>query len=132
MPDSIHDYLQKDMECEGLLECLHGLTDLDRECFEYIAETDEPVSVDEIAEYVDRERTTAYRSVQRLLNAGVITKEQETYESGGYQHVYTLAELDDVSQDMQRMVNDWYAMVGQLITEFDDKYSAPATDSDET
>ncbi|MFB6129496.1 MAG: helix-turn-helix domain-containing protein [Salinigranum sp.] len=117
------EYLQSDMECEGLLECLHGLKHLDQECFMVLVEADESLTVDEIAEAVDRERSTAYRSVQRLLQSGFIQKRQVNYEHGGYYHVYRPTDPDEVADDMQRMLNDWYAKMGQLIQEFRNKYN---------
>jgi predicted transcriptional regulator len=110
------------MECEGLLECFHGLKQLDKECFQVLVQADEPLTVDEIAEIVDRERSTAYRSIQRLLQSGFIKKEQVNYEQGGYYHVYSPANAEQISDSMQRMLNDWYAKMGQLIQEFEDKY----------
>ncbi len=114
--------LQQDMECEGLLECFHGLKQLDRECFEVLVNAEGPLTVDEIADAVDRERSTAYRSVQRLLQTGFIQKEQINYEQGGYYHVYSPTDPSQITDDMQRMLNDWYAMMGQLIHEFEAKY----------
>jgi len=122
MASSMVEYLQSDMECEGLLECLHGLKQLDRRCFEVLVETDDHLTVDEVAEAVERERSTAYRSIQRLLQAGLIQKEQVNYEHGGYYHVYHPTDPDEVADDMQRMLNDWYAQMGTLIQEFRDKY----------
>jgi len=74
MADSMSEYLKQDMECEGLLECIHGLKNLDKEIFAVLTEQTEPLTVDEIAD------------------------------------------------DMQRMLNDWYAKMGQLIGEFRTKY----------
>ena len=122
MPESMAEYLQRDMECEGLLECIHGMKELDRECFQALVETDEPLTVDEIAEAVDRERSTAYRSVQRLLTAGFIQKEQVNYDQGGYYHVYRPTDPTKIADEMQRLLNDWYAKMGQLIQEFESKY----------
>jgi len=76
MPDSMSEQLKQDMECEGLLECFHGLKQLDRECFEALVHAEEPLTVDEVADAVDRERSTAYRAIQRLLQTGFIQKEQ--------------------------------------------------------
>jgi predicted transcriptional regulator len=118
----MHEYMQQDLECEGLLECLHGLKSLDAECFRVLNQAGEPMTVDEIAERVDRERSTAYRSVQRLLQSGLIQKEQVNYDQGGYYHVYKPTDPDEIAEDMQRMLNDWYAKVGNLIGEFRDKY----------
>ncbi|SDX93671.1 Predicted transcriptional regulator [Halobellus clavatus] len=110
------------MECEGLLECFHGLKQLDKQCFQVLVRAEEPLTVDEIADIVGRERSTAYRSIQRLLKAGFIQKEQVNYEQGGYYHVYSPTDAERISDNMQRMLNDWYAKMGQLIQEFEDKY----------
>ncbi len=122
MADSVSGYLQSDLECEGLLECFHGLKRLDRDCYRIVVSTEEPLTVDEIADRVDRERSTAYRSIQRLLHAGFLQKEQVNYESGGYYHVYRPTDPNVVADEMQRMLNEWYAMMGQLIQEFREKY----------
>ncbi len=116
------EQLQQDMVCEGLLECFHGLKQLDKECFRALVDTEEPLTVDEIAEAVDRERSTAYRAVQRLLQTGFIQKEQVNYDQGGYYHVYYPTDPSKIADDMQRMLNDWYAKMGQLIQEFEKKY----------
>ena len=128
MADAMSEYLKQDMECEGLLECIHGLKELDREIFRVLTEGSDPLTVDEIAEAVDRERSTAYRSVQRLLGSGFVQKEQVNYEQGGYYHVFRPTDPDEIADDMQRMLNDWYAKMGQLIGEFRDKYDEEIED----
>jgi len=110
------------MQCEGLLECFHGLKELDKECFRALVEAEESLTVDEIAEAVGRERSTAYRAVQRLLQTGFIQKNQINYDQGGYYHVYSPTDPSQIADDMQRMLNDWYAKMGQLIQEFENKY----------
>jgi predicted transcriptional regulator len=122
MPDSMSEQLRQDMECEGLLECFHGLKQLDRECFQVLVDAEESLTVDEVADAVERERSTAYRAVQRLLKAGFIQKEQINYDQGGYYHVYRPTDPSKVADDMQRLLNDWYAKMGQLIGEFENKY----------
>lgn len=122
MPDPMSEQLQQDMQCEGLLECFHGLKQLDKQVFRTLVETDEPLTVDEIADEVERERSTAYRAVQRLLQTGFIQKEQINYDQGGYYHVYYPTDPSQIADEMQRLLNDWYAKMGQLIQEFEDKY----------
>ena len=122
MVESMVESLRRDMDCESLLDCVHGLKDLDRVCFEVVVENGEAMSVDQLADVVDRERSTTYRSVRRLLDAGLVEKEQVNYEEGSYYHVYSPADPGDVAADMQRTLNDWYAKMGQLVREFEDKY----------
>ncbi|WP_254764363.1 helix-turn-helix domain-containing protein [Natrinema marinum] len=125
MADSMAEQLQQDMECEGLLECIHGLKQLDKDCFRVLVDSGEPLTIDEVADRVDRERSTAYRAIQRLLQSGFIQKEQINYDQGGYYHVYRPTDPTQIANDMQRMLNDWYAKMGQLIQEFEDKYEQP-------
>ncbi|WP_253738664.1 helix-turn-helix domain-containing protein [Halohasta salina] len=122
MVDAIREYLGREMVCEGLLECMFGLTGLDREVFVLLTDHAEPLTVDEIAAGVGRERSTAYRSVQRLIDAGLVRKEQINYEQGGYCHVFRPTDPDEIADDMQRMLNDWYAQMGQLVDEFRTRY----------
>ncbi|AAV44844.1 helix-turn-helix domain-containing protein [Haloarcula sp. JP-Z28] len=134
MPDSMSEQLRRDMQCEGLLECFHGLKELDKECFRALVEAEEPLTVDELADAVDRERSTAYRAVQRLLQTGFIEKDQINYDQGGYYHVYSPTDPSQIADEMQRMLNDWYAKMGQLIQEFENKYeqsesTAPTVES---
>jgi len=121
------EQLRRDMECEGLLECFHGLKELDKECFRALVASEEPLTVDEIADAVDRERSTAYRAVQRLLQTGFIGKDQINYDQGGYYHVYSPTDPSKIADDMQRLLNDWYAKMGQLIQEFETKYEQSDT-----
>lgn len=122
MVNSMSEMLRQDMQCEGLLECFHGLKQLDKRCFQILVETDSPQTVDDIAEQVDRERSTVYRSIQRLIQTGFVQKEQVNYDGGGYYHIYYPTDSKEVADEMQRLLNDWYAKMGQLIDEFRDKY----------
>ncbi|WP_330633518.1 helix-turn-helix domain-containing protein [Halocatena halophila] len=122
MPDAIQKQLQKDREWERLLDCMFGLNTLDRGVFRLLAESSEPLTVDHIAKFIGKERTTAYRSVKRLEETGVAVQEQESCPKGGYHHVYRTADPDEIADSLQHMLNQWYAETGQLIQEFRDIY----------
>jgi len=126
MANSIDGYLQQDIECEGLLECFYGLKELDLVVFDELADAQEALTVDEVAERVDRERSTAYRSVRRLVDTGFVEREQINYDQGGYYHVFTLTDPDEVADELNRMLNDWYAKMGQLIDQYREEYDQPA------
>lgn len=122
MPSSIADYLQQDMVCEDVFECVSGSSELDREVYFALLEHGQ-MDVDEIADTVDRERSTAYRAVQRLKNHGFIKQEQVGQSGGGYRHVYTATPPEQVADQMQHALNELYAELGQLIHEFRETYA---------
>jgi predicted transcriptional regulator len=123
MVESMREMLERDLQCETLLECFHGLSDLDRETFAVLVDADRPLTVDELAAAVDRERTTAYRSLRRLDEAGVVDREQRSGDGGSYYHVFSPADPDEVADAMQRLLNDWYATMGTLVAEFRETYT---------
>ena len=53
MKESMGEMLRQDMECEGLLECFHGLKELDKVCFRELVEASEPLTIDDLTERVD-------------------------------------------------------------------------------
>lgn len=57
------------------------------------------------------------------MQAGFIQKDQVNYDQGGYSHVYSPRDAEEIAQEMQRMLNDWYAKMGQLIGELSEKYT---------
>ena len=132
--DSMAAQLRGDLQCADLLVCFYGLSSLDQACFWATVDAAEPLTVDEIAEVVDRERSTAYRSVQRLLQVGLLDKEQINYESGSYCHVYVPRDPDAIADEMRRLLNEWYAQMDCLIQEFAEKYGSDTstTTSDST
>ena len=128
MTDSVRDHLAGEMECEGLLECFHGLTALDRDVFRVLAGADGRLTVDEVADAVDRERSTAYRSVRRLVDAGFVRSEQVNYDDGGYYHAYEPVAAEEVAADLHAMLDEWYAMMDGLIDEFERRYADERAD----
>ena len=111
------------MECEGLLECVYGLNDLDKEIFQLLASQTEPLTVDSIAKHVDRERSTVYRSVQRLLECGFVEREQISYQQASYTHVFSLVDPDRIADNLEGILERWNENMGELIGEFREKYT---------
>lgn len=118
---SINEYINSEMECEDLIECVSNSKKLDKEIYFLILERGKS-NIDEIAVKVERERSTVYRSVQRLKEHGFLEQEKVSQDGGGYKHVYTAVDPEEVAEEMQNKLNEWYAEVGQLIHEFKNKY----------
>ena len=79
---SIYEFTGSQPTHEQLFKHLYDLNDLDRSVYTLLIEHDEELQIDRIASEVDRDRTTVYRSVQRLLQAGFVQKDQVNYDEG--------------------------------------------------
>ncbi|MFC7139887.1 helix-turn-helix domain-containing protein [Halosimplex aquaticum] len=127
MATSVREDLERDLGCLDLLGYVHGLNERDQMAFQLLQQAERGLTVDDIADRLDCERSTAYRSISRLHEAGVVVQEQINYENGGY-YVYCPRTPEEIAHDMQRLLNDWYADIGQLIQEFEDRYSRDSDD----
>ena len=127
---SVREDLERDLGCLDLLGCIHGLNERDQMVFQLLQQAEEGLTVDDVADRLDCERSTAYRSISRLHETGVVRQKQINYENGGYYHVYCPRAPEEIAHDMQRLVNDWYADIGQLIQEFEDRYSRDSDDQE--
>src|SRR5687767_1024785 len=54
----------------------------------------EPMTLDEVSKEVDRDRSTTFRSLQKLVSLGLCVKETKTIKDGGYYHVYGAVDMD--------------------------------------
>ena len=103
MSDSVSEQLTQDMNCEELLTCFYEHTELDKSCLRVLGSSSKPLTVDEIAEAV--------------------------YDEGGYYHVYSVVNTEEISCDMYRTLNRWYTKMDQLIGDFVATYDGCDSDS---
>jgi predicted transcriptional regulator len=64
---SVREDLERDLGCLDLLGCIHGLNERDKVIFQLLQQAEEDLAVDDVADRLDCERSTAYRSITRLL-----------------------------------------------------------------
>ncbi|MCK4972905.1 MAG: hypothetical protein KAS52_06260 [Candidatus Heimdallarchaeota archaeon] len=70
-----------------IFECLFGLKPLHVKIYFYALK--QKRTIKEIADFVERDRSTAVRLVQRLIGQTLFTKEIEMLPNGGMRHIYS-------------------------------------------
>lgn len=130
MVASVRAELDQAMGRLDLLDCIYGLGERDQRVFVVLERADEGLSVDDVADRLDCDRSTAHRSISRLREVGLVDQQQVNYDTGGYYYEYHPHPPDEVARDMQRLLNDWYATVSLLIGRFEDVSRLDATDGE--
>jgi predicted transcriptional regulator len=51
-----------------------------------------PMTLEQISKAMDRDKSTTFRSLQKLVTLGLVVKESRTIKDGGYFHVYSAAD----------------------------------------
>jgi predicted transcriptional regulator len=82
-------------------------------------EKEEPMTLDEIAKAMDRDRSTTFRSLQKLVSLGLLVKETKTIKDGGYFHVYSAVDRETFKRETERKVKELQKSLDRLLKKFE-------------
>jgi predicted transcriptional regulator len=77
--------------------------------------------VNEIAEILNRDRSTIQRSVQNLVNAGLVKRKQINLKEGGYFYKYEAIPFSEVKEIIKDTMEKWCKEVREWINDMDEK-----------
>jgi predicted transcriptional regulator len=100
---------------------LYDLSPLDLEIlFMLISKkNDEPMTLDQISKEADRDRSTTFRSLQKLVGLGLCIKDTKTIKEGGYYHVYSVVDMKTFKKETERRVRDLQKGLERLLKKFE-------------
>lgn len=82
-------------------------------------ENEEPMTLDEVAKEMDRDRSTTFRSLQKLVSLGLVVKETKTIKDGGYFHVYSAVDGETFKRETERRVKELQKSLDRLLKKFE-------------
>ncbi len=100
--------------CNDVIQCVFDLNDLDINTYKKLKEKKE-LQATELADILKKERSTVYRSLQRLVCCGLCNKETKTLEKGGYFHVYSPITKKETKKKINKCIDDWYKKMKDTI-----------------
>ena len=104
-----------ELKCEHHLRCTLKCA-LDLSCFEMDVYAEllkrSPISVDDLAEILGKDKSTVYKALQNLLEKGFVKREYRILRGGGYKYLYKPVPFDEFRKEMLKNLNEW---VKQLV-----------------
>lgn len=79
-----------------------------------------PLTLDEVSDEVDRDRSTTFRSLQKLVTLGLCTKETKTIKEGGYFHVYNAVDMETFRVETEKRVKELQKSLDRLLKKFEE------------
>jgi predicted transcriptional regulator len=116
--DSIQLLTRRGASCSDLLSCLYNLKPIDLQVFLAIAKN-ENATLDQIAQQVQRDRSSTHRCLSKLVSAGLVHKQSETLKGGGYYHVYSTVEPAKIKEHARQRVKEITDSLESLIENFE-------------
>lgn len=78
------------------------------------------MTLDEVSKETDRDRSTTFRSLQKLVTLGLCVKETKTIKEGGYYHVYSAVDMATFKVETEKRVKDLQKSLDRLLKKFED------------
>ena len=101
---------------EDLMRCILGLQEIEIRIYFELLDMKE-ATVMEIAEKIDRDRTTVQKALRSLMNCGLVEREKVT-EKSGFKYVYRPVEFKEVKAKMEELLDEWYLSVKEWIKKY--------------
>lgn len=106
--------MQTPMKCDDAIKCVFNLNKLDLRVYKKLKELG-PLRANELAKYLNRERSTVYRSLQKLSKCGICRKITKTLDQGGYYHVYKCDSIENIQKQALACLDSWYNNVKETL-----------------
>lgn len=103
---SLNSITRLNATVKDLLIYLFDLTPLDIEVLFNLMRNRKWSTVDEIAEIVNRDRTTTFRAIQKLVALGICEKDSKTLKDGGYYHIYNSVDKETFKLELERRIKE--------------------------
>ncbi len=109
---NLPEVLENGGKCD-IFECLFGLKALHVKIYFFTLK--QKRTIKDIATHVERDRTTAVRLIQSMINQGLINRESEELPYGGIRNVYSGIPQETVKKRLRTVVKDVEVAIENLI-----------------
>lgn len=102
------------MKCDEAIKCVFDLNKLDIKVYDMLQKHGS-IRADELANLLQKERSTIYRSLQKLTSCKICKKKTKTLKQGGYYHVYEPQPSGKVRKEAEHCLDQWYKTMKQTL-----------------
>ena len=110
---------------KDLIMSLYDLSPLEFDLLFALIARKKAAALDDLSKEVDRDKTTVFRCLQKLVNLRICEKETKTFKDGGWYHVYTAIDVCAFKMETEKRVEEIKESFDGLLSKFE-------TDLDDT
>jgi predicted transcriptional regulator len=111
-------FIQLDQKicCNDVIQCIFDLNELDISVYNILKKVGSSRATS-LADKLKKERSTVYRSLQKLTCAGLCNKKTMTISKGGYYHIYECVNTKKTKEKIEKCIDIWYNKMKKTIKE---------------
>ena len=103
--------------CDDVIQYIFNLNDLDIKIYKLLKQKGE-IRANQLAKKIGKERSTVYRSLQKLTCSGLCNKKTNILTKGGYYHTYICNDSETTKKQLEKCIESWYLKMKNTIKEF--------------
>ena len=104
--------------CDDVIKCVFDLNNLDIDVYNKLKKFGE-MRADELAKKIDKDRSTVYRSLQKLTCCNLCLKETKNINKGGYYHIYRCNDISEAKKELGECIDKWHHQMKNTLKQFD-------------
>jgi predicted transcriptional regulator len=99
---------------------LYDLSPLELDLIFLLIKNKNPLTLEELSKRADRDKSTIFRSLQKLVSLGICIKETRTVKEGGYYHVYSAIDMEAFRLETEKRVKELEHSIHRLLRKFEE------------
>ena len=76
------------------------------------------MTLEELTRELDRDKSTVFRSLQKLVGLGICLKETRTIKEGGLYHVYSAIDIESFRLETEKRVKELEKSFNRILKKF--------------
>jgi predicted transcriptional regulator len=97
----------KNIELKDLVMCSFDLNKTDYKLFNFLIKQKKYLSINDISEKVNLDRTSVQKSIKRLFEKNIVLRLQKNINSGGYLFVYKIKDKKIIKEIILDITSSW-------------------------
>ena len=98
---------------------IYDLSTLETDLLITLVKGRKTMTLEQLAKQADRDKSTVFRSLQKLVTLGIISKETRTLKEGGYSHIYRAIPIEMFKLETEKRVKELEASLNRLMKKFE-------------
>jgi predicted transcriptional regulator len=116
---SVSSITRMNSSIRDLFTILYDLSPLELELLFILISKNKPVALESLAKELDRDKTTVFRSLQKMVNLRICEKETKTLKEGGWYHVYKAIDVAAFKMETEKRVKEIKESFDRLLKRFE-------------
>ena len=108
----------KNICCDDVISCIFDFNNLDLKVYKKLKEDGE-TTAQKLAVKLSKERSTVYRSLQKLTKCGICIKKTNYIKTGGHYHTYKNIDSKSFKSKVELCIDNWYKSMKETIKVLD-------------